>query len=63
MRKVLALALVSLSVSSPAAVNPHCNGWIPQSNGMDWRMCFDAQGQKYCELRKRNNLIVPIPCP
>lgn len=63
MRKVFVLALISLSFSAAATAAPKCGRWVPQSNGTDWRMCFDEHGKQYCELRKRNNLIVPMVCP
>jgi hypothetical protein len=63
MRKLLVFVLISVGFSTVAAAEPKCGRWISQSNGWDWRMCFDEHGNKYCELRKRNNLIVPIRCP
>jgi hypothetical protein len=63
MRKLFVLSLAVLSVSSIASAKPNCGNWVPQTNGTSWRMCIDAQGNRYCQMAKNNSVIVPMRCP
>lgn len=59
----LSFLLMALAgVSGSSGVTASCGPWIPQTNGIDWRMCVDAQNQQYCEAR-RGRLIQRINCP
>jgi hypothetical protein len=63
MRKLFVLAVVFLGLSDIASAKARCGPWVPQVNGTEWRMCWDAQGNRYCELRRRYDEIVPMRCP
>jgi hypothetical protein len=62
MRRIFVVSLMALSLSSNASAAATCGRWIPQTNGIDWRLCTDAQGKQYCEMRRRN-AITRIACP
>jgi hypothetical protein len=62
MRRLIVFALVTLSCAASVSAGPSCGRWISQTNGTEWRMCTDAQGNQYCELRRRN-VITRITCP
>ena len=56
---LVALAFLTLA-NGPAG--PACGPWIPQSNGIHWRVCTDAQNNRYCEM-KSGSTIKRMVCP
>ena len=62
MRRLIVIALATLTIANSASDAASCGRWIPQVNGMSWRMCTDAQGQRFCELQKGRE-IKRISCP
>ena len=62
MRRLIVCAFAALSIASSATAVPPCGPWIPNTNGTSWRMCTDAQGERYCELDVGSK-IKRITCP
>ena len=62
MLRLIGFALVTMGCAAGVSAEPSCGRWISQTNGTEWRICTDASGQQYCELRRRNE-ITRIPCP
>ena len=60
MQRVIMLALATLTIGNGGA--PACGRWIPQTNGIEWRICVDAQSQRYCEM-KSGMRIKRMVCP
>ena len=60
MRRVVVLAVAALLIGNSA--EPFCSDWISQTNGVSWRICTDAQNQRYCEMMKGAK-ISRIVCP
>ena len=62
MRRLGIIAFAFLTISNGALAAESCGPWIPNTNGTSWRMCSDAQGQRYCEL-KQGSKTLRIVCP
>jgi hypothetical protein len=62
MRRLIVLALATLTIAESISAASSCGRWIPQVNGISWRMCTDAQGQRYCEMQKGRE-IKRMTCP
>ena len=62
MRRLIVLAIVTLTFTGNAVAAPSCGRWIPNTNGTSWRMCTDSNGQRYCEMQKGRE-IKRIVCP
>jgi hypothetical protein len=50
-RRLIVIAFAALTLGNAAPPAPTCSHWISQTNGMSWRVCTDAQGQRYCEIK------------
>ena len=51
MRRLMILAVALVSFTSSAAAQATCGPWIPNTNGTKWRLCTDAKGLHFCELK------------
>ena len=60
MRRIIVLAFAVLALGNSAA--PMCGPWVPQTNGISWRMCTDAQNNRYCEA-KVGSQVKRMVCP
>jgi len=60
MRRVIVLAFAAVTIGNSPA--PTCGPWVPQTNGISWRICTDVQNQRYCEMdvgRQIKRMICP----
>ena len=55
---VAALMIEAINIPLPGT----CGTWVPQSNGIKWRMCTDTHGARYCEM-KTGSKVNRIVCP
>ncbi len=62
MRRLIIVAVGFLSVAASAFPDPACGRWIPNTNGLSWRLCRDAAGTEYCHL-KGGGKIMLVVCP
>ena len=62
MRVVTLLAIAALTLSAKAPDPSNCGPWISQTNGTKWRMCYDQNSQRYCEM-KTGRAVTRFDCP
>ena len=64
MRRLIALsAFFAFATAASAAPPPStCGPWISQTNGIRWRMCADANGLVFCQL-KAGGKVSAVVCP
>jgi hypothetical protein len=62
MRQLFVIAAVGLITAVNIPSPGTCGYWVPQTNGIKWRMCADQQNRVYCETKRGRN-ITRIQCP
>ena len=62
MRRLSVFLLAALSVSANVPNPGTCGPWVPQTNGIKWRLCRDVHNNSYCELQ-RGRTTQPMQCP
>jgi hypothetical protein len=64
MRRLIVLsAFAALTIANSGFPPPStCGPWVSQTNGTRWRVCTDAQGIQFCQL-KTGSKITPMVCP
>ena len=62
MRGMLIFAFAALSMSSGASAVPTCGPWVTQTNGTAWRICYDDQKKRFCQVQKSGE-IRQMRCP
>jgi hypothetical protein len=56
----IALAVTTAAINLPLPGT--CGAWVPQTNGISWRMCANQQNSFYCEM-KRGTRVSRMQCP